>query len=154
MLTLSILLTLSFIASAYAAGSSCVVTSTKLALMDYAPTATYDVTVTCVADDTDGSFPELDITNVGGTLVNVKYYPDGTTAPSAGMNLSIQLGETGIELLGEDGTDLVATADAILSPKNTSGDIYPASFEGDIKLVATGNSVNDAGFTAILAFWK
>ena len=64
-----------------------------------------------------------------GILVAVEYDPDGTDAPTANYDVTLNVTDTtGADLLGGTGSNLSATATTRSTPLvNTSGEIY---FEG------------------------
>jgi len=105
--------------------------------------------VAFIADASNGSFPSADVEAAGGFITNV-YVNPGTTAPTDAIDLTVELGTTGIDLLGGAGANITTAADAIITPKNTLGDMSMPGFAGDLLVKITGNSVNSAGVDVYL----
>ena len=143
-LILSLIIAL-FASTAWAAGTCTVATPTR-AVLHGAGTSTIMISVACTADAADGSFPDTTISNVGGIILNV-YADPGATAPTTAMDMTLELGTTGIDLLGGAGANIATAADALITPANTAGDNYIPGFAGDLTLKQSGNSVNSAGIT-------
>ncbi len=107
--------------------------------------------VDCVADAADGSFPDTAITNVGGNLRAVYFIPGAVTVPTNAMDMTVELGTTGFDLLGGSGADLSTSANSALTPD--LGPVYaPAPFAGNLNVTLSNNSVNSATLTYILIF--
>ena len=104
---------------------------------------TYIVKVACTADSSDGVFADETISSYSGNIIHV--WPDpGGTAPTTAMGITLELGTTGIDLLGGAGTDIDTTTDDVgITPAIGSANV-PAAFAGDIVLKQSNNSVNSA----------
>ena len=140
-----------FASSAFAAGS-----------VSQGETTTYRdnmriITLTCTADESDGSFPATDIAigdADGFYLYEIRTAP-GATAPTDATDLTLT-NSNGLDVLGGAGTDKIdATSSLRFFPKNTDGEYaFPAITETPLTLTITNNSVNAAVFTIEIVFVK
>lgn len=130
-----------------AAGSCTTPTQTRGTLHSVG-TSIIQVAVTCTADAADGSFPDVLIENVGGNLLSV-YVDPGTTAPTTAFDMTVELGTTGIDLLGGAGADIATAADAMITPLIGTPSV-PAGFAGNLTVTLSNNSVNSATVTYYL----
>ena len=96
---------------------------------------------TCVADDSDGSYPDTEISNVGGYLIAV-YVKPGTTTPTTAMDLTVKM--DGIDLLGGTGADIDTSKNTLITPQDTALNIIYPPFVGPLTQSLSGNSVNSA----------
>lgn len=131
---------------------TCTVGEAVRGILHGAGTTVIQVQVDCVADASDGSFPNTSIPNVGGNLRAVYVIPGTVTVPTTAFDLTVELGTTGYDLLGGQGADLSSSEDSAITP-SLGTDIYaPAPFAGDITQVLSGNSVNSATLTLVYVF--
>ena len=118
----------------------------------FTPMDSKDKTMTSIvvdftADASDASFPNDESYRIDGFITNAYFVP-GATAPTTGFDVTVEW--LGVDLLGGAGADIVTSANALISPANTAGDIQYAGFVGNITPKAINNSVNSATFKLIL----
>lgn len=121
-------------------------------LKSFVPNTSSNNTITTIvasftADDTDGSFDELEIPGYAGHITNVYFIP-GTTAPE---NLfDITLDWNGIDLLGGAGANIATAANALISPQDTAQNVVYAGFAGPFTIKPVNSTTNSATFTLII----
>jgi len=99
------------------------------------------VTLTCTADDTDGSFPATDLlAKLSGFIVALEANP-GATGPTNLYDLVLNDGDGIDVLLGLGANLLIATSEKKLA---AALEDMPVSVGDTLTFTLTNNSVNDA----------
>lgn len=143
------LLTILLFAGLSHAAGTCTDPSMFLGHLDGPKTSNVRVQVDCTADAADGSYPDTTIGNVGGYLMSVDFDPGTVTVPTTGIDMTVELGSTGIDLLGGAGADIVTSADALITPL-VGAVSAPKSFTGNLIVKFSGNTENSATLTYYL----
>ncbi len=104
------------------------------------------VELTCVADVSDGSFPDFDIEGLREWFLYSLETAPGVTKPTDNYDVEIQ-SSRGTDLLGGNGADRDTTNKEIVYP-----DTAPAMVDGTLTQVITNNSVNSANITTVYQF--
>lgn len=122
-------------------------------------TDTFQVKLSCTADAADASFPDTTLSSVGGSLVKV-YVDDDPDGVGAGLgmtddavDLTVTLGDSDIDLLNGQGTNLDTTSGyLILTPTDSDSNPSWSPFAGDITVSFAQNAVNEATADIYLVF--
>ena len=130
----------------------CTVNDPIRGILHGAGTTVIQIQVDCVGDASTGSFPDTVIPGVGGNLRAVYVVPGTTTVPTNELDLTVELGDTGYDLLGGQGADLSTSENSPITPC-LGTDIYaPAPFAGTITQKISGNYVASATLTLVYIF--
>jgi hypothetical protein len=116
------------------------------------------VTFTCTGSADDGSFPATATNTAISEAINGYYLykvivKPGTTNPTAAWDFTIVDGD-GLDILGGTGTDMSASAVAMIAPKLNSSTYFAQPIIGPVTLTITNNSVHSAGITIKAIFVK
>lgn len=134
-----------FVGFANAAGT-CTVSGPSYGNFEGIRTSVALIRVDCTADAADQSYPDTTIERVGGYLIAVYFIPGTVTVPTNLMDMTVELGSTGFDLMGGAAADLVTSANATITP--LVGEVSaPAGFSGDLIVKLANNSVNSATLT-------
>jgi hypothetical protein len=103
------------------------------------------ITLTCVADAADGSFPSTAIAHkFSGRILQMDVNP-GATAPTNLYDLVINSDVTGLDILQGLGANLLTATSEQKAIVFSSTEIHPAVDQSDtLTMVITNNSVNSA----------
>ena len=107
------------------------------------------VTLTCTADDSDGSYPSTALTNIphneiGGRLLQIATDP-GSTAPQANYDIAITEGGGADLLLGVGANRHTSSSEVAVIESNGTHAVYAGT--DTLTLAITNNNVNSAGIT-------
>ena len=106
------------------------------------------VTLTCVGDASDGSFPDTDIEGLREWLLYSVETVPGTTKPTALYDIEIQ-SSRGTDLMAGNLADRNATIKQLAYPNSK-----PAMVDGTITQVITNSSVVSANLVIVYQFIK
>ena len=107
------------------------------------------ITLTCTADDSDGSYPATALSNIphgeiGGRLLQIATDP-GSTAPQANYDITVTEAGGADLLLGVGANRHTSSSEVAIIESNGASAIYAGT--DTLTLNITNNNVNSAGIT-------
>ena len=115
-------------------------------------------TLSCTANDTDGSFPAIPVSAairgeiVGWYVSEVRTYPSAVTAPQDNYDITIT-DDGAFDIMGGTLADRATAADERALPEWDTGLYADAPLYGSVNVNISGNSVNSA-ITVIKVFLR
>ena len=107
------------------------------------------ITLTCTADDSDGSYPATALSNIphgeiGGRLLQIATDP-GSTAPQANYDITVTEAGGADLLLGVGANRHTSSSEVGIIESNGASAVYAGT--DTLTLNITNNNVNSAGIT-------